>query len=626
MTNTADTPIEDYAFIGDLRTGALVARNGSIDWLCLPRFDSPSVFTALLGEPDDGHWCLGVVHGRVVGRDYLDDSWILRTRWEGPEGAATVIDFMPVGHDRSDVVRMVECTRGRVEVEQSLVMRFDYGKVVPWVRRVSQAEEEILHAVAGPVSLVVHGEVPQAGPGRRHSSRHELREGERQAWVLTAQEAWRELPGRIDVESALESTLAEWQEWADRIQARGEWAPQVRRSLLLLRALTHVDTGGIVAAPTASLPEDFGGERNWDYRYCWLRDSALTLEALLAHGFTHGARRWRDWLLRAVAGDPDDLLIMYGIGGERDLPERHLEHLRGYRDSKPVRIGNEAVEQYQADVVGEVMIALAQLRDGGEQEDEFSWSLQRAMLTFQEDRFDEPDHGIWEMRGEAHHFTHGRVMMWAAFDQGVRAVQEHGLPGPVERWRELRDRLHAEIWERGYDERTGSFLQVYNGQEVDASLLQLPQTGFIAYDDPAMLRTVARIEEDLVDDHGLVHRYRTQTGLDGLGGDEASFVICSFWLVEQYAHSGRVDDAVRLMRTLVDAANELGLLAEELDMEGGHHVGNYPQAFSHLGLVRAADAIAVATGELDRQEWRGRYGTAARCSAEVQPSRPAPTA
>ena len=612
-----DTPIGDYAFIGDLRTAALISPDGSVDWLCLPRFDSPSVFSKLLGTRDHGRWRIGVVDGELEERAYVGDSFVLRSRWRTPDGRAESVDFMPVDGERSDLVRRVRCTEGTVEVDHELCIRFSYGEIVPWVHRVPAiredgTKEQVLYAVGGPAALALHGPLPQAVPGeRRHAARHTLRAGEELTWVMTGQDSWRDVPTSIDVDQHLEQTLADWRDWARPIEVRGPWAEQVRRSLLVLRALTHVDTGGIVAAATTSLPEELGGSRNWDYRYTWLRDSALTLEAMMAHGFDGGAAAWRTWLLRAVAGDPQDLLIMYGLGGERDLVERELDHLPGYAGSRPVRVGNGAVQQYQADVVGEVLIALGQLRDSGEVEDRYSWGLQLAMLDLQIRRFDEPDHGIWEMRGEPHFFTHGRVMMWAGFDQAIRAVEEHDLPGDVERWKELRDRLRREIDEQGVGP-DGAFRQTYDDDHVDASLLQIPQTGFCAYDDPRMLATVERIEKELVDEAGLVHRYRTSHGVDGLPGGEASFLICSFWLVEQYAHTGRLEDAEELMERLVSTAGELGLLAEEYDPSTGQMLGNYPQAFSHLGLIRASDAIEVCRGRVGAERHGGRYGTSAR--------------
>lgn len=623
-TRDAPTPIGDYAFIGDLRTAALISPEGSVDWLCLPRFDSPSVFAALLGTAENGRWQVRVADATVEERGYAGDSFVLRTVWRGPEGAGESLDWMPVDGGRSDLVRQVRCTEGTIEVEHDLCIRFSYGQIVPWVHRVRSRRpdgesEQVLYAVGGPAAVALHGPLPDPVEGeRRHRARHTLREGEELTWVLTGQDSWRDVPHMIDVPAQLEHTLADWRDWAGPIEARGPWAERVRRSLLVLRALTHHETGGIVAAATTSLPEELGGSRNWDYRYTWLRDSALTLEAMMAHGFDAGATHWRAWLLRAVAGDPQDLLIMYGLGGERDLAERELPHLAGYAGSRPVRVGNGAVGQYQADVIGEVMIALGQLRDSGQTEDHYSWGLQVAMLEQQCRRLDERDHGIWEMRGDKHYFTHGRVMMWAGFDQGIRAVEEHDLPGDVDRWRELRARLREEIEEHGVGP-DGAFRQTYDNDEVDASLLQLPQTGFCAYDDPRMLATVARIEEELVDGDGFVHRYRTQEGVDGLPGHEATFLICSFWLVEQYAHGGRLEDAEALMDRLVGTAGALGLLAEEYDPGTGQLLGNYPQAFSHLGLIRAADAIAVARGQLAPERHGGRYGTSARTTPTPTP-------
>jgi GH15 family glucan-1,4-alpha-glucosidase len=477
--------------------------------------------------------------------------------------------------------------------------------------------------VAGPDGLLLAGpllhpheaqqEEPQAGMEDRHeASEHghsddyqgavsdrltgvfPVSAGESLDWVLTWHPSHLDPPTPEDPQDAFDRTVAYWREWSAQVNVHNDHDRAVLRSLMVLRALTNSDTGGIVAAPTTSLPEDFGGVRNWDYRYTWLRDAALTIETLIAHNFTDGALHWRNWLLRAVAGDPEDIQIMYGIAGERQLPETVLPHLAGYEDSTPVRIGNGAATQYQADVVGEVMLALASLRDAGVTEDEYSWGLQKNLLRFVETNYDRTGHGIWEMRGEPAFFVHGRAMMWAAFDQGIRAVEQHGLDGPLQRWRDLRDRLREEIMDHGFDEKLNSFTQTYDNTEVDASLLQLPHTGFLVYDDPRMLGTVARIERELADEHGLLRRYRTRAGRDGLPGDEYPFLICTFWLVEQYAHSGRLDDAQGLLDQLTGYASNLGLYAEEYDPDSGRLAGNFPQAFSHLGFIRAVDAVAKA--------------------------------
>ncbi|WP_348651504.1 glycoside hydrolase family 15 protein [Paenarthrobacter nitroguajacolicus] len=403
--------------------------------------------------------------------------------------------------------------------------------------------------------------------------------------------SYRTPPLRVDFDLALSEAMNFWTTWAGNCRDDGPYSPMVKRSLLVLRALSHFETGGIVAAPTTSLPEEFRGSRNWDYRFCWLRDAALTLESMLTHGYETEALKWRDWLLRALAGDPEDMQIMYGLAGERDLPERTLEHLPGYQGSPPVRIGNAASSQYQADVVGEVLVALERLRLAGGKEDSFSWALQRALLSFVEKHFEDEDHGLWEMRGDTRYFTHSRVMMWAAFDCGIRAVRDHGLPGPAERWEGLRKRLRAEIMERGFNHDLYSFTQSYGSVQSDASLLVLPQVGFLAYDDEHMLGTVKQMESELLTGGGLLLRYRTDTGVDGLEPGEHAFVACSFWLVEQYARTGRRNEAQRLMNQLVGMTNELGLLSEEFDTDQDRMAGNFPQAFSHLALVRAADAI-----------------------------------
>ncbi|GAA1660520.1 glycoside hydrolase family 15 [Citricoccus zhacaiensis] len=642
------TPLEDYALLSDLSTGPLVSRRGSVDWLCLPRFDSPALFAALLGGPDDGRWKLWAVDGDAVERRYVPYTFVLETTWRTPTGTVRVTDFLPPAEAQDDLYRRVECLSGEVVVEHDLRIRFDYARALPWFRRTDGTEgtEPALLCTAGPDGVLVTGPLlysttrptaddeqsaEAAGGGQggagvgnpvsgasehgreiggedrpagspdsgglqapRLAGRFRLRAGERLDWVLTWFPSWEEPPVPMEPEAAQHRTQEFWTDWASRLEVDSPEEHLVARSLLVLRALTNLKTGGIVAAPTTSLPEEFGGSRNWDYRYTWLRDAALTIEVLVSHGFTEGALHWRDWLLRAVAGDPEKLRIMYGLAGERELDEKELDHLAGYADSRPVRIGNGAADQYQADVVGEVMLALAELRDAGITEDEYSWRLQKSLLSFCVRNLDRKDHGIWEMRGAPHFFTHGRVMMWAAFNEGIRAVTEHGLDGDVASWTRHRDALRAEILERGFSTELDSFTQTYGGSEVDASLLQLPHTGFLAADDPMMLGTVAAIERDLMGTRGLVHRYRTGSDLDGLEGHEYAFLICSFWLVEQYAASGRLDDAEETMALLCSCATDLGLLAEEYDAGSGRLAGNFPQAFSHLALIRAADAIQEA--------------------------------
>ncbi|MCW1250615.1 glycoside hydrolase family 15 protein [Acaricomes phytoseiuli] len=588
------TPIKDYALLSDMHTGPLVSRGGSIDWLCFPRYDSPSIFAALLGTEEHGRWLLVPDHdeAEVVQRRYLPGSFVLETLWRTPEGEVAVTEFMPLGDRRASIVRRIEGRSGTVPMRQELTMRFDYARALPWVYRSEDTQgHEVLLAIAGPAAVALRGpELPES-VDHRHIGKISVSAGEKADFELVWFPSHRPVPGGIDIDASLQVTLDFWQTWADECQQGGLYHDQVQRSLLVLRALTHEDTGGIVAAATTSLPEEFGGSRNWDYRYCWLRDAALTLEAMLTHGYAQEALTWRNWLLRAVAGDPEDLQIMYGLGGERELTEQILEYLPGYEDSRPVRIGNGAVEQYQADVVGEVMVALDKLRQRGVAEDQFSWSLQRALLGFAERHFDDKDQGVLEMRSEPKYFTHSRVMMWAAFDRGIKAIREYGLEGPEERWIELRDRLYDEVMEHGYNEEIESFTQTYGGATTDASLLVLPHVGFLSYDDPKMLSTVARMEDELLDSAGLLLRYRTEEGVDGLEPGEHPFLACSFWLVEQYAYSQRVDEARELMQKLINLGNELGLFSEEYDTEERRMAGNFPQAFSHLALVRAADAL-----------------------------------
>lgn len=586
--------IEDYALIGDCHTGALVGSDGSIDWLCLPRFDSPSTFGALLGTAENGRWKLAPT-GEVIETDrrYEDGSFILVTRWVTATGEAEVTDVMPQGDRRADVLRRITGIHGSVEFEEELAIRFDYGSTTPWVRQVKNPDHgRALIAVAGPNAVIVRG--PRLRPhGTVHTAVFTVAEQQTIDLTLTWYPSHREAPVRVDVTERLEQTRAVWTGWASTLGSHDVHAEEVTRSLLVLRALTDEDTGGIVAAATTSLPEDFGGSRNWDYRYVWLRDAALTLHVLIDHGYTDEAKRWRRWLLRAIAGDPADVQIMYGIAGERMLAESELDHLNGYEGSRPVRVGNGAYTQYQGDVFGEVMIALQSARDAGVEESKFSWPLQRALMSYVESNWQRPDNGIWEIRGPQRHFTHSRAMIWAAFDCAARAVRRHGLPGPVELWERLRDEVAAEIEEKGFDRERKTYTQYYGGEGVDASLLQLPQIGYLAADDPRMLGTVEAIESELLR-NGLVLRYTTESGVDGLAGDEHPFLACSFWLVEQYAASGRLDDAEKLMDRLCGFANDVGLMSEEYDPVAGRQVGNTPQALTHLTLVRAADAISAA--------------------------------
>ncbi len=591
-------PIEDYALIGDTHTAALVGTDGSIDWLCLPRFDSPSAFAALLGTRDHGRWRIAPADAdRCTDRRYLEDSFVLVTRWVTDAGEVEVTDFMPHGGRRADVVRRVRGIRGTVDMVQELRIRFDYADALPWVRQFPEAGDgasgpRMLVATAGPDAVVIRGPHLKASD-HVHRSEFRVGAGETVDVTLTWYPSHREPPPPLDVDQRVEETLDWWRDWARRADEPGAYDQEVRRSLLVLRALTHEDTGGIVAAATTSLPEQRGGTRNWDYRYVWLRDAALTLQALISHGYVAEAEEWRMWLLRAIAGDPADVQIMYGLAGERRLTESELAGLPGYEGAAPVRIGNGAALQYQGDVFGEVLMALEAARDAGVEEDRFSWSLQVALLDFILNNLDRPDHGIWEIRGQQRFFTHSRVMLWAALDRGVRAVERHGLSGPADRWAAARDALRIEIDERGFDRARNSFRQHYDTSEVDASLLHLPMTGYLAADDPRMLGTVAAIENDLLR-HGLLLRYRTESGVDGLAGDENPFLACSFWLVGQYAQSGRLAEATALMDRLVGFANDVGLLSEEADPVTGAHLGNTPQALSHLTLVQAARAIALA--------------------------------
>ena len=620
---TTVTPIEDYAVIGDMDSCALVSRDGSVDWLCLPRFDSPACFAALLGTPEHGRWLLGPApsqrdddSGRRTPavqstRRYRGDTFVLETTHQSASGTVRVTDVMPTADDRADIIRVVEGVSGTVRMRHEWVVRFGYGKITPWVSRHhgpgdhhrdragsqsgdGDAVEQLITAVAGPDMLVLRGDrLPTAQDGR-HVDEFDVAEGDRLTFSCTWSPSWQPVPERLDSDALIDTTAQEWQEWAHRCEYDGPYRQAVVRSLLVLRLLTHTGTGGIVAAPTTSLPEDFGGERNWDYRYCWLRDSSLTLEALLGSGYVEETALWRRWLIRAVAGDPQDLQIMYVVDGARELPEHELEHLPGYGGSRPVRVGNGAVDQRQTDVLGEVMMALADGRARGLTESSRSWRIQRALVEELSERWHEPDNGLWEIRGPLRHFTHSRVMVWAAFDRAVSAVEQHGLPGPVDQWRELRDRVHAEVLAQGYDAERNTFTQHYDTREVDASLLLIPLCGFLPPDDPRVLGTIAAVEQDLMPD-GLLLRYRTSTGVDGVPGNEHPFLACSFWLVQALAASGAADRASALMDRLVALVNDVGLLAEEYDPVDARMAGNFPQAFSHLALIGAAHALVGAT-------------------------------
>jgi GH15 family glucan-1,4-alpha-glucosidase len=519
--------IEDYALIGDCHTAALVGIDGNIDWLCLPRFDSGSTFGALLGDADQGHWRVSPVGAkRATSRAYRDGSFVLETRWVTDDGEVAVIDVMPRGDRRADVVRRVVGIRGTVPMEQALRIRFDYAAAVPWMRQAPEhnghgEHSHALIAVAGPDSIVIRG--PRLEPDNMvHRSSFTIAEGETIDIALTWYPSHRPPPPPIDVSTGIQETEKWWSDWSGTIETTGPYAAQVRRSLLVLRALTHEDTGGIVAAATTSLPETFGGSRNWDYRYVWLRDASLTLQALLDHGFDDEAHAWRDWLLRAIAGNPADMQIMYGLAGERRIVEWELESLPGYRGAAPVRVGNGAATQFQGDVFGEVMLALRRTRANGIADDRSSWGLQLALLDHVEKVLNRDDNGIWEIRGPLRRFTHSRAMMWAAFDAGISAVEKHGLEGPVEHWRDLREQLRAEIETQGFDAELNTFVQYYGTTEVDASLLFLPSIGFVSADDPRMLGTVAAIESNLLRD-GLVMRYRSSAGVDGLSGRSILF-------------------------------------------------------------------------------------------------------
>ncbi len=596
---TPTVPLADYAVLGDGKTAALVSLRGSVDWLCLPRFDSGASFAALLGDARHGRWLLTVPDATSVTRRYLEDSFVLETTYVTPTGRATVLEAMPLGDGRADLVRRITCDEGTVAVVHEWVVRFGYGAIEPWVHRVTDPDgHDAIRATAGPDSLLLRGDRLPRPHDRRHRDDFDLAAGESVELALTWVPSWRPVPRLLSVPDRLGHTRVLWGRWAQSCRYQGPYREAVVRSLLVLRLLTDSDTGGIVAAPTTSLPEDLGGERNWDYRYCWLRDAAMTLEALLEHGYRDEATAWRDWLLRAVAGDPADVQIMYGVDGRRDLVERELTHLPGYAGSTPVRVGNAAVGQVQHDVLGEVMCALHLARSAGLDESEDTWSLQRHLVSHLIATWREPDRGIWEVRGAPRHFTHSKVMAWAALDRAVRGVEEHGLDGPVEHWRAVRDQIHADVLAHGWDPGLGTFVQHYGAHHTDASLLQLVQVGFLPADDPRLVATVAAVRRELEVAPGLLLRYRTERTDDGLAGSEHPFLACSGWLADALARQDDVAGAGAVLDALVAVRNDVGLLAEEYDPGTGLMAGNFPQALSHLALVRAVhshdEAVARA--------------------------------
>jgi GH15 family glucan-1,4-alpha-glucosidase len=592
VPHPAEPRIEDYGLIGDCETAALVSRTGSIDWLCLPRFDSDAVFAALLGDRNNGAWSIAPKEPFQSSRRYRDGTLILETRFETAEGAATLIDFMPPNDGYSDLVRIVVGEKGRLRFHTDFTARFDYGLTVPWV---SRHDDYTLTAVAGPGRLVLRTSVELRGEGMHTVGDFTVAPGERVSFTLTHCASHRPLPPPRDTRRALKGTEKFWREFSDRCPPVGRWTEIVKRSLITLKALTYAPTGGIVAAPTTSLPEKIGGTRNWDYRYCWLRDATFTLLAFMKLGYYEEAHAFRDWLLRAVAGDPAQMQIMYGIAGERRLPEWEVPWLAGFRGSKPVRVGNAAAGQFQLDVYGELADALDQAARGGLPRHPRQSALGAVVMPYLERVWHEPDDGIWEIRAPRRHFTHSKVMAWVAFDRAVAMALVEGDRDLARRWRLIADSIKAEVLEKGFDPALNSFVQSYGESLLDASLLQLPLVGFIRADDPRMLGTVAAIERHLMHD-GLVHRYNTSLSADGLPPGEGAFLACSFWLADNYVLSGRHDDAEALFERLLGLGNELGLFAEEYDPAAGGMLGNFPQAFSHVGMVDTALNLARREG------------------------------
>jgi len=596
--------IEDYALIGNLRTAALVGRDGSIDWLCVPRFDDAACFCALLGTPEHGRWSIAPARAvRAVRRRYRGDSLILETTFDTAAGSVRIVDFMPVWEGRTDLVRIVEGMRGRVALRMDLAFRFGYGDVIPWVRRV----DGTLRATAGPISADVRGGVDTEGEAFHTVADFSVAAGQRVPFVITFYASHLPPPLPIDPFAAYAATQRYWRGWCAQCAYEGRSRDLVIRSLVTLKGLIHVPTGGIVAAPTTSLPESPGGARNWDYRYCWVRDSTFTLYALLLSGYREEAGAWRDWLLRSAAGRPEDLQSLYGVDGDRVRTEFAMPWLPGYEGAKPVRVGNAASAQLQLDVFGELLDALSLARAAGLPGSADAWRFEVALLAFLERSWTRPDHGIWETRGDKRHFTHSKVMVWVAFDRAIQDVERYGLAGPLARWRKLRDRIHADVCRQGFDAKRNTFVQYYGASEVDASLLLIPQVGFLPPRDPRVLGTIRAIERDLLVD-GLVMRYRTLPALEQAPPHEGRFLACSFWLADALALSGRNGAAQRLFKRLLGLCNDVGLLAEEYDPVRRRMLGNFPQALSHLALVNTARNLARPGGPAEHRSRRGSKG------------------
>jgi GH15 family glucan-1,4-alpha-glucosidase len=593
--------IEGYALIGDCHTAALVGCDGSIDWLCFPRFDSGACFASLLGTAENGRWLLAPEAGVVrVERRYRGDSLILETDFHTEQGSIRVVDFMPISDERWDVVRIVEGLRGEVSLYMELVVRFDYGAIVPWVRRV----EDLLLITAGPDTLELASSVAVQGENMKSVARFQITQGRRESFVLNYRPSHFATLPAIDACKSMQATAAHWHAWSARSQYRGNWKESVTRSLITLKALTYKPTGGVVAAPTTSLPERSGSVRNWDYRYCWLRDATFTLNALLLAGYNEEAAAWRAWLLRAIAGAPHDLQIVYGLSGARRLDEVELPWLAGYEGSKPVRIGNAASKQFQLDVYGEVMDSLHLARASDLEPHADAWNVQIALLKFLESHWDRPDEGLWEVRGPRRHFTHSKIMAWVAFDRAIKDAEKEGREAPLVRWRTLRDTIHAQVCAKGFDASQNAFVQSYDSNFLDASLLLIPQVGFLPAEDSRVLGTIAMIERNLMVE-GLVLRYSTATKIDALPMGEGAFLACSFWLVDAYTLTGRRTEAEAMFERLLGLGNDVGLFSEEYDPREKRMLGNFPQALTHMALINSARLLSISAEQAHQAAAQG---------------------